>query len=121
MNPSELEKKATIKARTVDPSVLPVASPPFPPPEGWMTWLSDQGQWIFVEKEVVNFIASAFGQDHGQAFQFIGQEMLKWLKENGCKVKPRDIWKIVFMNRGDAPVNFAVFNNQCFVFMPRRV
>ncbi len=117
MTPSELEKHATQKARTVDPSVLPFATSA----AEWQTWLGPQGQWIFIEKAGIKAVANAFGFSAEEAFQFIGEQMLIWLAAKAAKVKPREIWKIEFDKRQDTPVNFGIFQNQCFVFMPRKI
>jgi len=117
MNHADLEKKATQKARTVDPQTLP-----FPTTTSdWQTWVSEQGQWIFIEKAVVDTVATAFSYEKEQAFQWVGTKMLDWLIANSAQVKPRAIWKIRFEGCKDKPVNFGVFQNQCFVFMPRKI
>jgi hypothetical protein len=117
MNSSDLEKKATQKARTVDPKDLPWNTSA----DDWQTWVSEQGAWIFIEKAVVAAISSAFASDKEQAFQWVGARMLEWLSSNSAKLKPRAIWKIEFAGVKDTPVNFGVFNNKCFVFMPRKM
>ena len=121
MNSSEMEKKATQKARTVDPHDLP-----FPTSvDDWQTWVSDQGAWIFIDKAVVAAIAAAYAYDNEQAFQWVGARMLEWLTDNPAKLKPRQIWEFKFAgvkgNSVAAVVNFAVFNNKCFVFMPGKL
>lgn len=114
MNTGDLEKKATQRARTIDPRILPFPTSA----EAWQTWVSDQGQWIFIEKAAVNAIGTAFSFDYDQAFQWLGTRMLEWLAVNSTQVKPRTIWKFDFTG---CTVNFGVFQNQCCVFMPRKI
>jgi len=115
MMPSELERQATQKARTVDPSVLP-----FPTSAAdWQTWVSPLGQWIFIEKTVTTAVAAAFAFGKDEAFQFVGEQVLEWLKTN----TPRQgkVLKIEFYGRKDVPLYLGVFSNQCFIFMPRKI
>lgn len=115
---TDLELKALAKARTVDPLLLP-----FPTSANdWRTWVSDKGQWIFIEKSVVRFIAKMFGFDNEHAFDWVGKKLLEWLQDpkNSSQLKPRAIWNFNFEGQKDKPINFGVFQNQCFVFMPRK-
>jgi hypothetical protein len=117
MNSNEMERRATVKARTVDPNDLPWATSP----DQWQTWVSDQGAWIFIEKSVVDAISPSFASDKEKSFQWVGARIFEWLGKNAFKIKQRDIWKFEFADVKDTPVNLAVFNNKCFVFMPRKL
>ncbi len=112
MNSTDLERVATEKARKFDPSILP-----FPTSANlWRTWVSNDGGWLFIEKDTIENVANALGMEEEVAFNSIGQRMLEWLKDNSSQVRPKTIWKMQF---GPAIVNFGVFANQCFVFNPR--
>mgnify|MGYP005613772479 FL=1 len=116
MMSSELEKQATQKARTVDPSVLPFTTSA----DDWQTWVSPLGQWVFIEKAVTAAVASAFAFGKDEAFQFVGEQVLSWLTTEKAP-RPQKILKIEFYNRKDIPLYFGIFQNQCFIFMPRKI
>lgn len=108
----DIEEKATELARKVDTSLLPFKSAV----ADWRTWVNDKGQWMFVEKAVVAAVATAYDYEQEKAFKWIGGIVLEWLENN--TIKPREIWK--FTLQGGLIVSFGAFQNQCFIFMPRK-
>lgn len=116
MTSQEMERQATMRAMTVDPTILP-----FPTAKDqWQTWVNDQGQWIFIEKAVVGAVTLAFDCDKDVGFNWVGEQMLGWLTNpKNTSPKPRTVWKIRFGGCPDVQMNFGIFQNQCFVFMPR--
>lgn len=110
-----MEKKATQQARTFNPANLPFSTTV----EEWDTWVNNSGQWMFIEKSVAAAVSTMLGCSREEAFAQVGQWMLDWLTRNTAP-KPRTIWRITFAKCRDLAVSFGVYNNQCFIFMPRQ-
>src|SRR5690242_8983139 len=114
MTTEDLEKRATLQARTFNPSILP-----FPTAVAdWQTWVSDKGQWMFIEKQLTSVVANSLQLTKTEAFYWLGDRMLNWLTTKAAP-KPNSTYRIKIDGREDPPVNFGVFQNQCFVFLPR--